>query len=75
MTRLRGLGWVETTLTAAGLEALRLGGIEAEHESGRSLGNYNASMQPQRGNPVVAERHLQRSQAFLDLANELQRRS
>ncbi len=74
LRRLRALGWIEgASVTVLGRQALKAGGVEALAESATSLGNYNVSRE--HGREAAAERHLRRSQTYLDLANLLEGRS
>jgi hypothetical protein len=72
LRQLHALQWLANspegvTVTADGREALRLGAVEAEAISASALGNYNVALE--RARPEVAERHLDKSQIYLDLAN------
>lgn len=74
LRQLLALQWLSRTeggvvATPAGHEALRLAAVEAEALGSEALGDYNASRE--RGRHDIAERHLARSQKYLDLANVL----
>lgn len=68
--QLEKLGWFkDLEITPAGREALRAGAVEAEARSSSALGDANACREKCRFD--AAERHLERSQHYLDLANVL----
>lgn len=71
LEELRRSRWIDVggEITATGREALRHAAVQAEAESAASLGDHNAAME--RANDAAAEKHLQRAQRYLDIANLL----
>jgi len=68
--QLEKLGWFSgLEVTPAGREALRQGAVAAEARASSALGDSNACREKCRFE--AAERHLERSQHYLDLANVL----
>ena len=61
--------WAGFEITEAGREALRKAIIDAESEAARTLANGNDAKE--KGKPEIAQRWYDRSQTWLDLANDL----